>query len=245
MGDHARIGGLVGSGRRADVYAYESEGDGTDGAGGGAWVLRRYRDGVGDASFAADVMEYVHGHGYPVPRVWPRATESRADLVMERLSGPTLLGAMAAGEVTAAEGAGVLARLLGELHAIPARVSGEPGARVLHLDLHPDNVLLTPGGPMVIDWDNTEEGPPGLDWGMSAVLLAQVAVVEGHPHAAGAGEVLAALLAGCRDSAVLTGVRRELGRALERRAVDPATGPAEVGLLGDVERLIRGLLGEA
>ncbi|MFE3032119.1 hypothetical protein ACFXKY_10740 [Streptomyces canus] len=28
----------------------------------------------------------------------------------------------------------------------------------------------------MIDWCNTEEGPPGLDWGMSSLILAQVAV---------------------------------------------------------------------
>ncbi|MFF4396554.1 phosphotransferase family protein [Streptomyces sp. NPDC001480] len=69
-----------------------------------------------------------------------------------------------------------LARLLRLLHAVPARDSADPGARVLHLDLHPDNVILTPDGPRVIDWSNAEDGPPGLDWGTSAVILAQVAV---------------------------------------------------------------------
>ncbi|MFE1799067.1 phosphotransferase [Streptomyces sp. NPDC059517] len=239
--NRARIGDLVGSGRRADVYAYEGAERGGGGAGGsGEWVLRRYRDGCGDVSGAAAVMEYVRGHGYPVPRV--RATASRTDLVMERLAGPTMLGALTAGALTAAEAGAVLGRLLGELHAIPARCSSDPGVRVLHLDLHPDNVVLTPNGPMVIDWDNTEEGAPGLDWGMSAVLLAQVAVAEGDPRAAGAGEVLVGLLAGCPDPGVLTGERGELGRACSRRGVDPATGPAEAELLGDAERLIRGLL---
>lgn len=38
---------------------------------------------------------------------------------------------------------------------------------------------------MVIDWPNAEEGPPALDWAMSAVILAQVAV--GTMAEAGAG----------------------------------------------------------
>ncbi|GHA60306.1 hypothetical protein GCM10010372_70160 [Streptomyces tauricus] len=247
MRNRARIGDLVGSGRRADVYAYEDgEAAGEDGApdgsggGGGAWVLRRYRDGRGDVSDAAAVMEYVRGYGYPVPRV--RTAGSRTDLVLERLTGPTVLAAMEAGALTAAEGAAVLVRLLDELHTIPARLSADPGVRVLHLDLHPDNVVLTPAGPMVIDWDNTEEGPPGLDWGMSAVLLAQVAVAEDDPRAGPARDVLAALLAGCPDPAVLTGHHGQLVQARQRRAADPATGPAEAALLGDAERLIRGLL---
>jgi hypothetical protein len=55
-------------------------------------------------------------------------------------------------------------------------------------------VILTPDGPRVIDWANTEEGDPGLDWGMSAVILAQVAVDE-EGLAEPARALLAALLA--------------------------------------------------
>ncbi|MEU9188122.1 hypothetical protein AB0D14_27025 [Streptomyces sp. NPDC048484] len=58
MRSHTRIGGLVGSGRRADVCALEveetgegaaeetaGEPGGEHGAEAGAWVLRRYRNG--------------------------------------------------------------------------------------------------------------------------------------------------------------------------------------------------------
>jgi aminoglycoside phosphotransferase (APT) family kinase protein len=50
--------------------------------------------------------------------------------------------------------------------------------RVLHLDLHPDNVILTYRGPVLIDWRNATEGPPDLDVALSALILAQVAVDE-------------------------------------------------------------------
>lgn len=92
MGIPAGAGRLLGSGRTADVYALDGHDDHDglddrdglgDGPGGGAWVLRRYRDGYGDAQAEAAVMEYVRGHGYPVPRV--RAADARTDLVMERL----------------------------------------------------------------------------------------------------------------------------------------------------------------
>lgn len=32
---------------------------------------------------------------------------------------------------------------------------------VLHLDFHPANVMLTSGGPVVIDWTNARAGPAG------------------------------------------------------------------------------------
>lgn len=220
-----RTGRLLGSGRSADVFEVEGE---------RGWVVRRDRDGWGDAVAEAAVMEHVREHGYPVPAV--RAA-TRADLVMERLSGPTMLEAFGTGEVGTREGGVILAGLLRALHAVPARGSGDPAVRVLHLDLHPDNVLLTPDGPKVIDWSNAEEGPPGLDWGMSAVILAQVAV-GGEAYAGPARETLVAMLDGNADRVTEEG----LVEARARRAVNPTMSAGEVQLLGDAEELIRTLL---
>lgn len=104
---------------------------------------------------------------------------ARTDLVMQRLSGPTMLQALMDAAITPEQAGGILAHLLRRLHTIPARASTAPGNRILHLDLHPDNVMLTSQGPVVIDWCNTAEGPPGLDWAMSALIHAQVAVTRG------------------------------------------------------------------
>jgi aminoglycoside phosphotransferase (APT) family kinase protein len=247
MGIPAGAGSLLGSGRTADVYALDDSDDhdglgDRGGPGGGAWVLRRYRDGYGDAPAEAAVMEYVRGHGYPVPRV-RAATDvrPRTDLVMERLYGPTVVEALAAGQLTAGEAGLALARLLRDLHAIPARRSTDPAVRVLHLDLHPENVLLTPAGPVVIDWANTDEGPPGRDWSMSAVIVAQVAV-DDDPRAPMAEEMLSALLADCPDPALLTGPNGGLGWATGQRAANPTMSSREVELLGEAGELIRRLL---
>ncbi|MFJ8493654.1 phosphotransferase family protein [Streptomyces sp. NPDC094038] len=215
-------GRLLGSGRSADVYELDE-----------AWVLRRDRDGRGDAVAEGAVMTYVREHGYPAPRVRP--TGSRTELVMERLSGPTMLAALLAGETGPAEGGALLASLLRRLHALPGRDPAEPGARVLHLDLHPDNVILTADGPRVIDWTNAEDGPPGLDWGMSAVILAQVTLGE-YPSAHG---LLTALLADPGGPAGEGLTEEGLAEALRRRAADPAMSRAEVEVLGEAGRLIR------
>jgi hypothetical protein len=79
---------LLGSGRMADLYAIDD-----------AWVLRRDREGRGDAAAEAAVMAHVRAHGYPAPPVRPPA--SHADLVMERLDGPTMLQALTAGTLDA------------------------------------------------------------------------------------------------------------------------------------------------
>ncbi|WP_086804615.1 phosphotransferase [Streptomyces caniscabiei] len=215
----------------ADSHTGRGGGDGRTDRGGGAWVLRRYRDGWGDAAAEAEVMEYVRGHGYPVPRV---RSATRTEMVLEHLSGPTLLEACAAGQVAPPEAGATLAHLLRTLHTVPPR--RRPGARVLHLDLHPENVVLTPHGPQVIDWNNTEEGPPGLDWGVSATILAQVAVDPADPRAPLAHATLASLLAH-RPADTLT--PHDLTEATRRRASTPTMSSRETELLGRAEQLIR------
>lgn len=213
-------GRLLGSGRTADLYEIDE-----------AWVLRRDRNGWGDAVAEAAVMAHVRAHGYPAPAVRPPV--SRADLVMERLDGPTMLQAFTAGTLDAGEAGRMLAGLLRALHAVPGR--GSDGTRVLHLDLHPDNVILVPEGPRVIDWANAEEGDPGLDWGTSAVILAQVAV-SAEPVAASARAMLTALLA---DPSGLTG--EGLAEALRRRAGNPTMSPQETEILAPAAELVRSL----
>src|ERR1700754_2816370 len=97
-------GELLGSGRTADVYALD-----------GGWVLRRYRDGL-DASGEADVMAYLNGRGYPVPEVRPPVDGAPGDLVMRRLTGPTMVEALLRGAMAPADAGAMLAGLLRRLH---------------------------------------------------------------------------------------------------------------------------------
>lgn len=210
------MGRLLGSGRTADVYEIDE-----------AWVLRRDREGYGDGLAEAALMERLRAHGYPVPRV-RLADSSRAELVMERLYGPTMLEAFVAGRIDSGEAGDILARLLRQLHAIPGRV--------VHLDLHPENVMLTSDGPCVIDWTNAQEGDPGLDWGMSTVILAQVAVAD-EQFAAPVRATLAALLA---DPCDLT--EDGLTEARRRRAANPTMSVREVEVLGEAEELVRSFM---
>ncbi|WP_282697681.1 phosphotransferase [Streptomyces sp. CC208A] len=210
-------GRLVGRGRSADVY----EVGGDD----GGWVLRRYRDG-GDAEREARLMARLAGAGYPVPAVREAAGP---DLVLERLTGPSLLDALLAGAYEPEPAGALLANLLHRLHTLPGGV--------VHLDLHPGNVMLTEDrGPVVIDWRTAEEGAdPGLDRAMSALLLAEVAVSE-EPYAPGARGGLAALLAAAPGPLLLAEART-------RRAADPNLTAGEVAALGRAEGLVRNLVG--
>ena len=151
---------------------------------------------------------------------------------MERLDGPVLLDAVATQGYETRDAGRVLADLHARLHALPSR-SGDPGERVLHLDLHPANVLLTPRGPVLIDWTNARDGPPDLDVALTAVILAQVAVDPGHEYAAVAATMLTAFL-----DAVDGQPLRMLDRAVARRAADRRLSASEVGMLDAAATLV-------
>ena len=75
--------------------------------------------------------------------------------------------ALETGQLDAPTAAGMLADLYASLHALPARRGFGPQDRVLHLDLHPDNVMLEARGPVVIDWCNPSGGQADLDIAMT------------------------------------------------------------------------------
>ncbi|GAB3952858.1 phosphotransferase [Kribbella albertanoniae] len=205
------------AGRDADVYALDE-----------AWVVRRYRNGhpVRDE---ADFMRHVAKFGYPVPAV--REVDG-ADMVIERLTGPTLAESAVAGDLTATELGVLHADLHRRLHAISAP-SGTPGLVVVHGDLHPENVIATPA-PIVIDWCNAEEGTAEFDIAMTAVIFAQVAL---DPTWADLSpllrEALTAYLANSIDPTP------GLTAALDARSNNITLTPAEKALLPAQEALIR------
>jgi hypothetical protein len=151
---------LVAAGRASEIFDL---GDGR--------VLRRFRAG-GDPELEALVMEHARCHGYPVPRVLQVRPEA---LVLERIEGPPMLAELRRRPWTMRRQASLLAELHERLHGIAGPSSLEaagPGDRLLHLDLHPDNVILSPTGPFVIDWTNACRGDPALDVAMTWVILA-------------------------------------------------------------------------
>jgi aminoglycoside phosphotransferase (APT) family kinase protein len=203
---------VIARGREADIVA---AGDGR--------VLRRYHgDPGGRPAREAAVMRHVKAHGYPVPAV----LEERPDaLVLERIEGPTMGEEALRRPWRLRRHARTLADLHRRLHAIepPPNVppAGDGGA-LLHLDLHPENVLLGRDGPRVIDWTNARLGPPALDVAVTWVILATVRLDSAVARAARDAFVRAFLASFDRED-----IRRALPTAVERRLADPNISPHE------------------
>lgn len=64
-----------------------------------------------------------------------------------------------------------------EAEAAVARMPAGEG--VCHGDLHPDNVVLTRRGPVVIDWSEATAGPPEVDLVRTSILLRYASPVGG------------------------------------------------------------------
>jgi aminoglycoside phosphotransferase (APT) family kinase protein len=155
-------GALIASGRDGDIFEF---GDGL--------VLRKTRDGR-SIEHEARVMRYAAAQGYPVPEVHDVRADG-SEIIMERIEGPLMMGPMAKQPWTIPRNASLLADLHDQLHEIPSPTwlgeSRDGGDRLVHLDLHPLNVLLSARGPVVIDWANAARGKGLSDVALTYVLL--------------------------------------------------------------------------
>ena len=177
-------------------------------------VLRRYRRrDVPDGEVA--VMRYVRELGYPAPEI---VSVDGADLVLQRATGSTMRVDLARRPWTLIHHARLLADLHRRLHRIAAPdwlPAIGPGGTVIHLDLHPENVLLHGKGALVIDWANARAGHWADDVAQTVVILAAADLSRATMLALRV--FLRIYLAGF-DRRV---VRAHLPAAIERRMADP------------------------
>jgi tRNA A-37 threonylcarbamoyl transferase component Bud32 len=162
----------------------------------------------GDPEREARLMSLAAAHGVRVPRV----VEQRADaLVLELVAGGTMAARILRRPWQAGRQMGVLSALHAALHAIRL-----DGARLVHRDLHPENVLLGPAGPVLIDWTNAGAGQAAMDVALTWLIMTTSA---GLP-----GRMLAASFRRRVGEAVL---REGLSAAREYRLADPNVTDAE------------------
>ncbi len=136
-------------------------------------------------------MGYVAQHGYPVPRVEEISADG-SELVMERIDGATMLEALSRRPWTLRRHAAVLAALHNRLHEIPGPQWLDPflsgGDCLVHLDLHPLNVILSSKGPVLIDWTNAARGAGPADVALTWLVM-MAGEIQGRGVQAAVGRV--------------------------------------------------------
>lgn len=211
---------LLARGRDADVF---DRGDGT--------VLRRYRE-RDVAAHEVNAMRYARFHGYPVPEI---IAVSGRDLVLDRITGPTMQEVLLSETGSLTDTARQLAELHHRLHRIagpdwlPSRGHGD---RLLHLDLHPKNVILGPSGPIVIDWANAARGPAALDPALAiAIFITAKANVDAEERAS-----IDAFIDAFRSHFAAADLDEALPLALKLRSADHNVTDSERAELDAFER---------
>jgi aminoglycoside phosphotransferase (APT) family kinase protein len=212
-------GPLLAAGRDADIFEY-----------GPGLVLRRSREGR-SLTQEARVMTYVRSQGFPVPAV-REVSEDGLDMVLERIDGADMVAVLGKRPWEIRRQGRILADLHRRLHelTVPDWLPDAPvgrGDRLLHLDLHPLNVMMSPTGPVVIDWANACRGDPNVDVAIAWVLMAAGEVSTGRVIGAILDRFRSALVnsfVSCFDVEV---VRQTLGDVVAWKVLDAHMSAAE------------------
>lgn len=186
---------LIGKGRMADVFAWES---------GKILKLNHavYLASVAEKEFAAS--KAAQNAGVPVPEAFEIIEkEGRFGITFERISGGSLLDQIKSNPLRLAASAKRLAELHVNMHAcqLPVGLVSQKeqirngieaaqgiteaerttvlcylkelpeGDRLCHGDFHPDNILLSDRGPLIIDWMTGTRGDPAADVCRTLLIL--------------------------------------------------------------------------
>ena len=165
-------------------------------------------------------MRAAAAAGVRVPRVHSAAGP---DLVMDAVPGPDMLADLLVHPDRAERYGDVLADLHGQLDRVPPR---SESAHLVHGDLHPGNVLLSPDGPVLIDWTNSRWAGRSLDVALTWMILA--CFDPGEPALeAMITAVRRPLLSGFLGGVDQTAAAAALPEAARVRHEDPETRPEE------------------
>lgn len=193
MEEHVGSATLLGRGRTAEVYAWR---DGN--------VLKLFVSGFPSRLIDQEVegTRAANAAGVPSPQLRDVVTvDGRRGLVLERLSGHSMLTLLGREPARVTHYANIFAELQERIHnyhvpeltsrredlaqriaraGVVARIKGNAlaalerlpdGDNLCHCDFNPDNVLITPQGPFVIDWSFAARGTPASDIACTALLL--------------------------------------------------------------------------
>ena len=193
MEEHIGSATLLGHGRTAEVYAWKENS-----------ALKLFVPGFPPSLIDQEVegTKAANAAGIPSPQLRNViVVDGRRGLVLERLTGHSILTLLGREPARVAHYAGIFAELQSRMHdchapglasrreglarriaraGVVARVKGDAlavlerlpdGDSLCHCDFHPDNVLMTPQGPSIIDWSFAARGTPASDAARTALLL--------------------------------------------------------------------------
>jgi aminoglycoside phosphotransferase (APT) family kinase protein len=214
---------LIAEGRDSQIFALDD-----------TRILRRCRE---PRCLPREVatMQLALANGYPVPRVHDLTP---TDLVIDRIDGPTMAEDLVRRPWRLREHAHVLASLHHRLHDIVApgwlRTPLGDGPVLVHLDLHPLNVILGAAGPVVIDWTNAARGNGDADAALTWLLL-----LTGELDAGPLTRVVSAFVRRSFATMFLRrfvrrGVMAQLDAAAAYRLADPNLRDGEVGAIREL-----------
>jgi aminoglycoside phosphotransferase (APT) family kinase protein len=179
----------------------------------------------------ARIMEYVRAQGFSVPAI-EELSDDGLDMVLERIKGPDMVAMMGSRPWIISR----LGRILADLHCglhdlkAPAWLPDAPvgrGVGLLHLDLHPLNVMMGPKGPVVIDWARACRGDPSVDVALAWVLMAAGEVPAGRLMGLILGRARSALVRSFLGAVDLNGARQNLRDVVTWKVLDPHISAAE------------------
>ena len=153
-------GGLIGIGSEWEVRHYGPD-----------HVIRTSTQDK-DLSREAEALEVVGSAGFPAPELSEKITPS--SIVIERIDGPTMLEDLTSRPWMLNRHAKNLARLhkaLGNIVAPPSWEGVSEGESVVHLDLHPGNIKISNGSPVVLNWGRSARGSSSFDAAVTYVIL--------------------------------------------------------------------------
>jgi aminoglycoside phosphotransferase (APT) family kinase protein len=186
----------------------------------------------------ARIMEHVRVQGFSVPAV-EEVSADGFNMVMERIEGPDMVAMMGNRPWTIPRLGRTLADLHRELHELtaPEWLVDAPvgrGVGLLHLDLHPLNVMMSPRGPVVIDWARACRGDPAVDVALAWVLMAAGEVPTSRFMGMILGRARAALVKSFLGSVEIDAVRQTLRDVVAWKVSDPHISAGERARMWEV-----------
>ncbi len=190
----------------------------------------------------ARIMEYVYSCGYPIPKVGEISADG-TELIMERIDGATMVDAVTSAPWKATRFGRALADLHVQLHELsgPEWLASAPcgvGTQLLHLDLHPLNVMMSSRGPIVIDWPNAVRGDPNTDVAVTWTLMSAAEVPTSGLKSALTGLIRARLIRGFMAGFDVAAVGAEVEAVVRWKSDDKNMRQSEVSAMHEFARRV-------